>query len=149
MKFEILSQFNDIEERDWDNLLSHSAVNVPFLTYGYQRIWWEYRGGGEWPQAELRIIAAKQGVELVGIAPLFIGTRNGMSEIHFIGSIEISDYLDFIVLPKYTHEFISSLFQLIKEDKAQFPGPIHLFNIPENSPGLEVIREIGKGGDWS
>lgn len=149
MKLEIFSQFNKIIEQDWDNLLSQSAINVPFLTYGYQRTWWEHKGGGEWPQAELRIVTAKQGEELVGIAPLFIGIRNGKAEIHFIGSIEISDYLDFIVLPQYTYEFISSLFQLIKEDQAQFPGTIQLFNIPESSPSLEVIKEINKEADWS
>jgi CelD/BcsL family acetyltransferase involved in cellulose biosynthesis len=149
MKLEIFSQFNKIKEQDWDNLLSQNAVNVPFLTYGYQRTWWEHKGGGEWPQAELRIVTAKQGEELVGIAPLFIGTRNGKAEIHFIGSIEISDYLDFIILPQYTHEFISSLFQLIKEKKAQFPGTIQLFNIPESSLSLEVIKEINRDSDWA
>ncbi|MDO9545999.1 MAG: GNAT family N-acetyltransferase [Pelolinea sp.] len=149
MKLEILSQFDKINEQEWDDLLSQSAVNVPFLTFGYQRTWWEHNGGGEWPQAELRIITAMQDKELVGIAPLFVSTRNGKAEIHFVGSIEISDYLDFIVLPQFTLEFISSLFQLIKEDKAHFPGAIQLFNIPESSPSLEVFREINKGDDWS
>ena len=149
MKFEILTQFETINEQAWNDLLSQSSVNVPFLTYGYQHTWWEHKGGGEWPQAELRIVAAKQGEELVGIAPLFIGTRNGKAEIHFVGSIEISDYLDFIVLPQYTDDFIIRLFQLIKEEKTQFPGTIQLFNIPENSPSLEVIKEINKGNDWS
>jgi len=149
MKLEILSQFEKINEQAWNDVLSQSAVNVPFLTYGYQRSWWKHKGGGEWPQAELRIITALQENKLIGIAPLFIGTKNGKTEMHFVGSIEISDYLDFIVPPQFAYEFVSRVFELIKEEKTQFPGTIQLFNIPDNSPSLDIFTKIGKKNDWS
>jgi CelD/BcsL family acetyltransferase involved in cellulose biosynthesis len=149
MKLEILSQFEKIAAQAWNNLLSQNAVNVPFLSYEYQRSWWEHKGGGEWPQTDLRIITATHEEKLIGIAPLFIGTIDGKAEIHFIGSIEISDYLDFIVLPQFTQEFISQVFGLIKEDKVQFPGTIQLFNIPDDSPSLAIFNEIKNRNEWS
>jgi len=149
MKFDILTQFDALTEQEWNLLLTQSAVNAPFLRYGYQHTWWQHKGGGEWQQAELRIITARKGGELVGIAPLFVGEKNGKKEIHFVGSIEISDYLDFIVQPENSKEFITCVFNLIKEEKARFPGKIYLFNIPDNSPSLEAIKEIGESESWS
>jgi CelD/BcsL family acetyltransferase involved in cellulose biosynthesis len=149
MEFEILTKFNALAEQEWNHLLINSTVNTPFIRYGYQHAWWQHKGGGEWPKAELRIIAAREGGELLGIAPLFIGEKAGENEIHFVGSIEISDYLDFIVQPQNSEEFITGVFTLIKEEKARFPGNINLFNIPENSPSLPVIKKIGGNGDWA
>jgi CelD/BcsL family acetyltransferase involved in cellulose biosynthesis len=149
MEFNILTQFDALTEQEWNLLLAQSAVDTPFLRYGYQRAWWQYKGGGEWQKAELRIITAREDGHLVGIAPLFIGERNREKEIHFIGSIEISDYLDFIVQPENSRVFITGIFKLIKEEKMRFPGKIHLFNIPDNSPSLQIIKEIGEREDWS
>jgi len=149
MEFDIFTQFNALMKREWNLLLAQSAVDTPFLKYGYQRAWWQYKGGGEWPRSELRIITARENGHLIGIAPLFIGERNGEKEIHFVGGVEISDYLDFIVQPQYSEAFITGIFELIKEENAQFPGRIHLFNIPDNSPSLQIMRKIGESEDWS
>jgi CelD/BcsL family acetyltransferase involved in cellulose biosynthesis len=149
MEFNVLTQFDALMEQEWNLLLAQSAVDTPFLRYGYQHTWWQHKGGGEWPQAELRIITAREDGHLVGIAPLFIGERNGEREFHFIGSVEISDYLDFIVQPQNSETFITGIFKLAKEDKARFPAKIRLFNIPDNSPSLQIMRKIGESEDWS
>ena len=149
MKFNVLTQFDALAEQEWNLLLAQNAVDAPFLRYGYQRTWWQHKGGGEWPQAELRIITARENRRLVGIAPLFIGERSGEKEIHFIGSIEISDYLDFIVQPQYSEPFIAGIFKLVKEENARFPEKIRLFNIPDDSPSLQVMKKIGGSEDWS
>ena len=125
MEFNVLTQFDALTEQEWNLLLSQNAVDTPFLRYGYQRIWWQHKGGGEWPQVELRIITAHEDGHLVGIAPLFIGERNGEKEIHFIGSVEISDYLDFIVQPQISDTFITGIFKLVKEEDARFPACDH------------------------
>ena len=150
MNFKILTKFDAISEQEWDALLLKSACNSPFLRYGYQRIWWEHKGGREWPQAELRIITARDiNGELVGIAPFFIGKKNGADEVYFIGSIEISDYLDFIVHPDNSAKFIRGLFSFIKSKRTEFCRIIQLVNIPENSPSLSVMKEIGSTGEWA
>jgi CelD/BcsL family acetyltransferase involved in cellulose biosynthesis len=149
MEFNILTRFDALIEREWNLLLSQSVMDTPFLRYGYQHTWWQYKGGGKWPQAELRIITAREDGHLVGIAPLFIGERNGEKEIHFVGSVEISDYLDFIVQPKNAQTFINGIFKLIIERKERFPEKIQLFNIPDDSPSLQIIKEIGESEYWS
>lgn len=149
MKFDILTQFDSLDEQEWNHLLTNSAVNTPFTRYGYQHAWWQHKGGGEWPNADLRIIAAREDGHLVGIAPLFIGEKIRKKEIHFVGSLEISDYLDFIVQPQNSKAFITGVFALLKEEKARFPGKINLFNIPENSPSLPILKKIGENVDWA
>jgi len=149
MEFNILTQFDTLMEQEWNLLLAQSAVDTPFLRYGYQHTWWQHKGGGEWPQADLRIITARDDGHLVGIAPLFIGERNGEKEVHFVGSVEISDYLDFIVQPQNSETFITEIFKLIKEENVQFPSKIRLFNIPDNSPSIQIMKKIGEGEDWS
>jgi len=148
MEFDIFTEFDALEEQEWNHLLTNSTANTPFTRYGYQYAWWQLKGGAEWPNAELRIITAREGSHLIGIAPLFVGVKNGEMGIYFVGSIEISDYLDFIVQPQNSEAFISGVFDLIKEEKARFPGKINLFNIPENSPSLQDIKKIGGSGDW-
>ena len=149
MEFNILTKFDALLEQEWNLLLAQSAVDTPFLKYGYQHTWWQHKGGGEWPQAELRIITAREDGNLAGIAPLFIGERNGEKEVHFIGSVEISDYLDFIVQPQNSEPFITGIFNLVKEEYTRFPPKIRLFNIPDDSPSIQIMKEIGEGEDWS
>src|SRR5207253_8554075 len=57
------------------------------------------RGGGEWPAAELLVVAARgEDGALVGVAPLFqAANREGRPALLLVGAIEISDYLDFVV----------------------------------------------------
>ena len=145
MEFNVLTQFDALMEQEWNLLLAQSAVDTPFLRYGYQHTWWQHKGGGEWPQAELRIITAREDGHLVGIAPLFIGERNGEKEVHFVGSVEISDYLDFITQPQNPETFINGIFKLIKEENTRFPSKICLFNIPDDSPSIHIMKEIGGG----
>ncbi|MGB9586223.1 MAG: hypothetical protein ACPL7A_02240, partial [Anaerolineales bacterium] len=83
----------------WNELLLKSASHVPFLRHEYLFNWWQTLGGGEWQNGKLSIILAQDDHQQVfGIAPLFL-TRNHQNEnvLMFLGSIEISDFLDFIV----------------------------------------------------
>ena len=60
---------------EWNQLLTKSITDVPFLRHEYLSAWWEHRGGGEWPEAELYILIGRdEAGELVGIAPLFRAT---------------------------------------------------------------------------
>ena len=54
---------------EWNNLLTRSVTDVPFLHFEYLRDWWLTLGGGEWNQAELRVVTAREDGHLIGIAP--------------------------------------------------------------------------------
>lgn len=71
MRWTLHTEFPAHLKDAWNALLDEAITNVPFLRYEYLEAWWETRGGGEWPQAQLAIITAHEGDRLVGIAPLF------------------------------------------------------------------------------
>jgi len=95
MKYTLVNNFDAFEKRsnEWNSLLSESIADLPFLRHEYLRSWWASLGGGEWDAGELAIIIAERDGELIGIAPLFQNEKS----LFFLGSVEISDYLDFIV----------------------------------------------------
>ena len=100
MKFTLHREFPEALRNDWNALLEESFNHVPFLRFEYLETWWQTRGGGEWPEAELAIITAENENGLVGIAPLFLAAWEGKRSLLLLGSIEISDYLDLIAREK-------------------------------------------------
>jgi CelD/BcsL family acetyltransferase involved in cellulose biosynthesis len=122
--------FEDIPEKEWDALLAKNCSNVPFLRHGYLSSWWQYKGGGEWPDAELRIISVRKDGQLIGIAPLFRAAHKGRRKLLLLGSIEISDYLDFIHDPKYSGEFFELLFDFLAGEPFSDIHDLLLYNVP-------------------
>ena len=97
MEYTLHNDFSELNAQEWNDLLKESVSDTPFLRHEYQRGWWEHRGGGEWQNAQLILISAREDGKLIGIAPLFIAEYEGKNALLLIGSIEISDYLDVIV----------------------------------------------------
>jgi len=114
MEFQLHTTFPLHLEPEWNALIEHSIINVPFIRHEYLRAWWQTRGGGEWPQAELVLVTAHRGGQLVGVAPLFKAQRpGGKLSLFLLGSIEISDYLDLIVRPDDLDEFLIGLLNFL------------------------------------
>lgn len=152
MEFKRYHHFDDLAglKDQWNHLLENSASHVPFLTFEYQGAWWSTRGGGEWPQnSQLVIVAAFEGDQLVGIAPLF-QAHNILGEpaLMFIGAIEVSDFLDFIVKPSDLPDFIAGLLDfLIDAENIPHWEVLDLYNVLDASPTLAVLEsEAGKRG---
>ncbi len=84
----LLSGFDDpsFGREQWERLLQAGETDVVFLTWEWQRVWWESFGRGE-----LLLIVAERDGKAVALAPFY--TDEGM--IYFVGSGG-SDYLDFI-----------------------------------------------------
>ena len=70
----------------WGALLHQGDTDVVYLTWHWQRSWWETLGCGQ-----LVLIAAERAGRVVAVAPFY--ADSGM--IFFVGS-GVSDYLDFI-----------------------------------------------------
>ncbi len=139
MVFNIHTAFSDDLAQAWDELLSVSASNVPFLKYNYQKLWWESRGANEWSlDSELVLITAEEGGLLRGVAPLF---RTPQGELHLVGSIEISDYLDFIVRPEDAPVFVAGVLDALQPMDWQV---MILDNILEGSPLIPAFQETLK-----
>ena len=97
MTLELIQSINELSslESEWNPLLSHSANHLPSLRYEYLSSWWDSGGGGEWSDGSLAVITWRGSDNaLQGIAPLFqVNNR-----LLFLGSFEISDYLDLNIL---------------------------------------------------
>lgn len=151
MKFKLHTVFPDDLEEVWNGLLAQSITHVPFLRFEYLQNWWQTRGGGEWPNdARLVIITAHEDDRLLGIAPLFHSQHDGKSALLFLGSIEISDYLDFIVQPDDLPTFIEGLLTFLNTnpDIPQWKT-LDLYNLLDSSPSLDQLQQSVTALGWS
>jgi CelD/BcsL family acetyltransferase involved in cellulose biosynthesis len=154
MQLEILHTLNDDDAlaTEWNDLLDCcSASHVPFLRHEYLSTWWKTLGGGEWQDGELFTVLARQdNGDLLGVAPLFFSyNRDSDPAMLFLGSIEISDYLDFIVRSSEIPQFIEGLFDLLAADQAPAWQVLDFYNLPEDSPSLPALQEAAARRGWA
>lgn len=88
VQYRLLDGFEDssITPDAWNDLLHQGSSDVVFLTWHWQKTWWDVFGRGK-----LLLIVAEKDDQPIAIAPLF--ADHGM--VYFMGS-GCSDYLDFI-----------------------------------------------------
>jgi CelD/BcsL family acetyltransferase involved in cellulose biosynthesis len=143
----VFTQLHD----EWNALVERCATQVIFVRAEYQAAWWTGRGGGEWPQAELLVVTARDAAgALVGVAPLFHATnRDGRPALLLVGSIEISDYLDFIVARADTAEFCTGLLARLCAPDVPAWEVLDLYNLPETSPTRAALGQAAAGQGWS
>ena len=154
MEFKHYSHFKDLTfiKDQWNHLLKLSASHVPFLTFEYLSVWWETRGGGEWPDdSTLVIITAFEGDQLVGVAPLFHAENIlGQPALMFVGAIEVSDFLDVTVKPEDLPDFLSGLLDYLYNEKTLPHWEVlDWYNILESSPTLAALKGEADQRGWS
>ena len=86
MNFTLHKDFSELDPAEWNNLLSESISDVPFLRHEYLSAWWKTRGGGEWDGAELVLVSAREDDKLIGIAPFFLAEHDGQQALLLLGS---------------------------------------------------------------
>jgi CelD/BcsL family acetyltransferase involved in cellulose biosynthesis len=150
MNFKLHTSFPDALEKEWNGLLAESITHVPFLRFDYLRNWWQTHGGGEWPsEASLVIVSAHNDERLLGIAPLFHSQHDGKSALLFLGSIEISDYLDFIVRPEDLASFINGLLVFLSsEPTIPMWETLDLYNLLDSSPSHAQLKQEADALGW-
>jgi len=130
---------------DWNALLSKSASHVPFLRHEFLAQWWKNLGGGEWESGELAIMLRRDPDNILsGIAPFFVSNQ----KMQFIGSYEISDYLDLITSPENLSVFISEIFDFLSSDLAPTWKTVDLYNLPENSPTISLMDQTAQAAGF-
>lgn len=151
MDFTVHSEFPAHLKTAWNELLDHSICHAPFLRYEYLEQWWQTRGGGEWPStAQLVIITASQGGKLIGVAPLFHTRHQEYPALLFLGSIEISDFLSFIVSPQELAAFTSGVLDTISSsDQIPHWQVLDLYNNLDSNGLAGVLKEEAKKSSWS
>ncbi len=151
MKYTLHTDFSEINPQEWNDLLTNSITDTPFLRYEYQSVWWEHRGGGEWlfKNAKLVLVSAREDEKLVGIAPLFISEYDGQSALLLIGSIEISDYLDLIVRMEDHAPFVTGLLDFLASTLPDSWRGLDWYNLPDSSPTLTALQAESAQRGWT
>jgi CelD/BcsL family acetyltransferase involved in cellulose biosynthesis len=141
MKIETYTDLSgfDALRGEWNALLKRSAFDTLFLTWEWQRTWWEHIGEGD-----LFLITMRddQG-HLIGIAPLYRTVlANGERKLSIVGCVDVSDYLDIIVAQGREREVYSALLDYL--DSAEMAGwdAAQLCNVPEISPAHQALAEM-------
>jgi CelD/BcsL family acetyltransferase involved in cellulose biosynthesis len=149
MKYTLHKDFSELDPQEWNNLLSGSVTDTPFLRYEYQQTWWEHRGGGEWQNPKLVLVTAREDEKLIGIAPLFISEYDGQSALLLIGSIEVSDYLDLIVRMDDHASFLTGLLDFLSSFLPDSWSGVDWYNLPDSSPTLAALKAESAQRGWT
>lgn len=149
MNYTLLNDFSQIDSNEWNTLLKESIQDTPFLRYEYQNTWWGHKGGGEWKDAKLILVTARENNQLIGIAPLFIAEYENEPAILLNGSIEISDYLDVIVSKDNHAKFISGLLDFLASNLTDNWSRLDWYNLPDDSPTLLALKEEAQKRNWN
>jgi CelD/BcsL family acetyltransferase involved in cellulose biosynthesis len=136
LKLELITNLQDLErlENEWNSLLPHNATNEIFLTFQWQSTWWTvYQPGDLW------VIVARDGERLVGIAPWFL--EAGTRIVRTIGCVDVTDYLDVLVVPDYREAFFTEIIGFLCDHAADY-SKIDLCNTPGGSSILEFMPRL-------
>jgi CelD/BcsL family acetyltransferase involved in cellulose biosynthesis len=151
MDFDVLNspQAFDGLASEWNALLSDSVTDVPFLRHEVLRAWWSSLGGGEWPAAELHIVTARDAAgRLVGLAPLMRLSVGAQPTLHFLGSFEISDYLDLLVRADDAQAFVGGLLAKLAGAPAGGWKALDLYNLRAASPIRGLVLQAARDRGW-
>ncbi|MBN2147968.1 MAG: GNAT family N-acetyltransferase [Anaerolineales bacterium] len=153
MHFSIIHTIEELETLagEWNALLKQSASDVPFLRHEYLTAWWKTLGGGEWPEGELLVVIARDGDGgLLGIAPLFCTSHGDRPRpsLLFLGSIEISDYLDVIARPEHVSAFVAGALDVLAEADNPDWVALDLYNLLDSSPTIVALQAAAEGKGW-
>jgi CelD/BcsL family acetyltransferase involved in cellulose biosynthesis len=94
----------------WDALAVAQAQ--PLCAPGWMLAWWQHLAPAG---SELRIVALRDGGQLIALAPWFVGRGpSGRVDVRFLGA-EISDRVDILCLPGREHEVRNGLLGAIAQ----------------------------------
>ncbi len=127
---------------EWNELLSASAANSPFLTWEWLHPWWTHLAGA----SRLRLVTLRSEQTLLAVAPLRVSRGHlPFQQLEFLGTgYAGSDYLDVIVRRGVEQEGLLVLAdRLARDGRAMF-----LHNVSTNALALDLASTLQHAG-WS
>jgi len=107
MSYTVTQESFDSLTSCWADPSNSLSWNSVFVLPAWLKTWWQELGTG----AELYLGAVRQGEKIIGIAPLQV--REGKAS--FIGSVDVCDYLDFVVAPERETDFFNALLDDLRQ----------------------------------
>jgi CelD/BcsL family acetyltransferase involved in cellulose biosynthesis len=128
-------------EKEWNDLLKRSKMDTIFLTWQWQKTWWDFLS----QEAQPIIVTVRDGEELVGLAPLYaLPPNGGPRTLRLIGGVEVSDYLDIIAASGKEEMVYTALWESLMDE---FDNPwelVDLHNLPAASPTRKILPALAK-----
>jgi|GEM_PF-77482 len=128
-----ITSFEDIEHIWWQ-ILEDSFLNSIFVTPSWQKTWWNSMGS---ETMELVILSVREDDKVIGIGPLV--KDHGI--ISFLGSTDVCDLHDFVVLKGYEEKFFETMFEYLIQDTWD---EIKLESVLSYSPTLVYMESFAK-----
>ncbi len=124
---------------EWDDLFGRASHPHIFLSYTWQRVWWDRFSG----TADLHLLAFRRNGDLVAIAPLML--QDG--RLTHLGGTDLVDYHDVLLCDVAPAELVDTLTASL----ADLPSwtELDLQSIPEWSPILAELPGAAARHGWS
>jgi CelD/BcsL family acetyltransferase involved in cellulose biosynthesis len=107
MSYTVTQESFDSLTSFWANQGQRLKWTSPFVLPAWLKIWWQERGVG----FELYLGAVRQGESIIGVAPLIVNKETAS----LVGSADVCDYLDFVVVPGREEDFFGTLLDDLRE----------------------------------
>jgi len=99
-----------------------------FVLPSWLEVWWrEFQ-----PGTELHLAAIRQKSDIIGIAPLQVKGK----EASFVGSADVCDYLDFVIVPGRENDFFNALLDDLRQQG------INLLDLRPLRPDSTVVTHL-------
>jgi CelD/BcsL family acetyltransferase involved in cellulose biosynthesis len=131
-------------QQEWNPLLTHSAANTIFLTWEWQKTWWDCFG----QELELYLLELRERNDLVGLAPFYTWEpASGGTVVQLIGGIEVSDYLDLIVASDSVEAVYGAVWESLTGEHTLAWDAVDLHNVPAASATLERLTTLAAAAE--
>jgi CelD/BcsL family acetyltransferase involved in cellulose biosynthesis len=130
-------------QQEWNPLLVRSTANTIFLTWEWQKTWWDCFG----QELQLCLLEFRDKDDLVGLAPFYtLEPASGGRVLQLIGGVEVSDYLDLIAASDSAEVVYSTLWDSLTGEHGIAWDTLDLHNVPAASPTLERLATLAAAG---
>ncbi len=128
---------------EWNPLLRASQADTPFLTHEWQAAYWSV-----WDEGALKVVEVRDdGGALVGIAALYTVEVEGKRLLRFVGGVDASDYLDFIIERGREPEVGAAILEALAADGEW--DQVDLYSVPEASPTRSWLAQAAAARGWT
>jgi len=104
----VLDEPFDRVSGEWAGLVGQLQAPVPFVTPAWQRVWLKHFQG----ERRLRILTARDGERLIGVAPLLCDGERA----ELVGHDSICDYMDAVITPGFEAGCLASVLRQLVAD---------------------------------
>ncbi len=136
----------DILRAEWESLHQRTPLDLIFMSYLYQYLWWEHL-----PTGELRLIAIRtDDNQLVGLAPLFsTTTEQNLQQLNLIGCVDLSDYLDILIDVDHQTLVYQALIDYLANTDDFSWDILSLCSLPQKSATHSQFADLARQAGWS